>query len=424
MTGVPLDEVIAPGFYDLHHDIKAECHTEYWLKGGRGSTKSTFVTVEILLGMINDPDANAVVFRRYQNELRETVYGQFEWSAGKLGINHLFKFQVSPMQIIYIPTGQKIVFKSADNPQKIKSINLGQGYVKYAWFEEIDQFGGMGEIRNILQSLFRGEDRHRISFYSFNPPKSARSWVNHETKVEKPGRKVHHSTYLEVPRKWLGEIFIAEAEHLKNVDENAYNHEYLGHEVGTGLEVFTNVTLRPITDDEMAIMDNIRQGLDFGYAVDPLAFERLHYNKKKARIYFMNEISGINLFNREFAKKANPYKSTWTTADSAEPKSVGELKEDHGFRIKGARKGAGSIEYGIKFLQDMEEIIIDPERNPLAAKEFVNYALEVDAHGNVKSKFPDKDNHTIDAVRYALEDDMKRPAKAKSDKNIRRKLGI
>lgn len=403
---VQLDNVIAPSFYKLHHEIKEDRYTEYWLKGGRGSTKSTFISVEILLGIINDSEANAVVFRRYQNELRETVFGQFEWSAGKLGVAHLFKFQVSPMQIIYIPTGQKIVFKSADNPQKIKSINLGRGYVKYAWFEECDQFGGMTEIRNILQSLFRGEDKQRVSFYSFNPPKSARSWVNHETKVEKEGRRVHHSTYLSVPEEWLGRVFIAEAEHLKNVDYNAYRHEYLGEEVGTGLEVFTNITLRKITDEEIAIFDNIRQGLDFGYAVDPLAFERIHYNKKKRRIYFIDEISGINLFNRKFFQKAKKYKNTMTIADSSEPKSIAELKNDYGMRIKGAKKGAGSIEYGIKFLQDMEEIIINPERCPLASKEFVNYSLEMDRSGNVKSSFPDKDNHTIDATRYSLEDDM------------------
>jgi phage terminase large subunit len=406
---ISLNQVIAPSFYKLHYELKENKFNEYWLKGGRGSTKSTFISVEILLGMLQDPEANAVAFRRYQNELRETVFGQFEWSANKLGIAHMFKFQVSPMQIIFTPTGQKIVFKAADNPQKIKSINLGRGYIKYAWFEEVDQFGSMSEIRNILQSLFRGEDRQRIAFYSFNPPKSSRSWVNQEVKIEKQGRRVHHSTYLTVPRHWLGEIFITEAEHLKKVDENAYRHEYLGEEVGTGLEVFTNVILRKIHDDEIAVFDNIRQGLDFGYAVDPLAFERMHYDKKQRRLYLIDEISGINLFNREFYRKAHKkgYDQDLTIADSSEPKSIAELK-DMGMRIKGAKKGPGSIEYGIKFLQDLEQIIIDPERCPRAAKEFVNYSLEVDRNGEVKSKFPDKDNHTIDAARYGLENDMKR----------------
>jgi len=133
-----LSKVIAPSFHELHKEIKTEANTEYWLKGGRGSTKSTFISIEILLGLIKDKNANAVVFRRYQNELRDTVFGQFEWTASKMGIAHFFKFQVSPMQIIYRPTGQKIVFKAADNPRKMKSINLGKGYIKYAWFNISD----------------------------------------------------------------------------------------------------------------------------------------------------------------------------------------------------------------------------------------------------------------------------------------------
>lgn len=417
-----LTNVIAPAFYELHHELKQDIHSEYWLKGGRGSTKSSFVSVEILLGMLHDKDANAVIFRRYGNELRETVFGQFEWSANKLGIAHMFKFQVSPMQIIYIPTGQKIVFKAADNPKKLKSVNLGRGYIKYAWFEEVDQFGGMAEIRSILQSLFRGENRHRISFYTFNPPKSARSWVNQEVKITKFGRRVHHSTYLTVPREWLGEIFITEAEHLKKVNENAYRHEYLGEEVGTGLEVFRNVVIRTITDAEISVFDRFNQGLDFGYAVDPLAFERVHFQRGKRKLFFVDEISGINMFNREFFKEAKPYINELTIGDSAEPKSIAELR-DLGMKIRGAKKGPGSIEYGIKFLQDLEQIVIDPERCPLAAKEFVNYSLEINSQGGVISRFPDKDNHSIDAVRYALEY-VSIESKKKKNLNIRKQLGI
>lgn len=405
MTKIRLSNLIAPSFYGLHKDLKTEAYDEYWLKGGRGSTKSTFISIEILLGMMRDPEANAVIFRRYQNELRETVFGQLEWSATRMGIAHLFKFQVSPMQIIYIPTGQKTIFKAADNPRKLKSINLGKGYIKYAWFEELDQFASMDEIRNILQSLFRGENKKRISFYSYNPPKSGRSWVNQEAKMPKPGRRVHHSDYRDVPPEWLGERFLADAEHLKKTNETAYRHEYLGEEVGTGLEVFTNVELRAIGQEEIATFDRIRQGLDFGYAVDPLCFERMHYDRTRRRLYLFAEISGLNLFNRQFWKKAQRFNDVLTVADSAEPKSIDELRS-FGMRIKGAKKGPGSVEFGIKFLQDLEKIIIDPERCPRAAKEFINYALEMDRQGEVKSRFPDKDDHAIDCARYALEDDM------------------
>ena len=394
MTEIRLSELIAPSFFRLHKEIKAEKYDEIWLKGGRGSTKSTFTSIQILLGLLKDPEANAVVTRRYQNELRDTVYGQFEWTIAKMGLGEYFKFLVAPMQIIYIPTGQKIVFKAADNPLKMKSINLGRGYIKYAWFEEVDQFASMDEIRNILQSLFRGENKKRVSFYSFNPPKSGRSWVNQEVKIPKPGRRVHHSTYLDVPPEWLGERFLADAEHLKKTNEMAYRHEYLGEEVGTGLEIFTNIDLRTITEDEIAIFDRIRQGLDFGYAVDPLCFERMHYDRTRRRLYLFTEISGLNLFNRQFWEKAQQYNDVWTIADSAEPKSIAELRS-WGMKIKGAKKGPGSVEFGIKFLQGLEQIIIDPERCPLAAREFINYSLEMDRNGIVKSQFPDKDNHCL-----------------------------
>ncbi len=117
------------------------------------------------------------------------------------------------------------------------------------------------------------------------------------------------------------------------------------------------------------------------------------------------EISGLNLFNRQFWEKAQRYNDVWTSADSAEPKSIAELKS-FGMKIKAAKKGPGSVEFGIKFLQDLEAIIIDPERCPLAAKEFINYSLEMDRNGIVKNKFPDKDNHSIDATRYGLSEDM------------------
>jgi PBSX family phage terminase large subunit len=415
MMKIRLTELIAPSFFRLHKEIKAEKFDEIWLKGGRGSTKSTFVSIQILLGLLKDSEANAVVCRRYQNELRDTVYGQFEWTIAKMGLGDYFKFQVAPMQIIYIPTGQKIVFKAADNPLKMKSINLGRGYIKYAWFEEVDQFAGMEEIRNILQSLFRGENKKRIVFFSYNPPKSGRSWVNQEAKIPKQGRRVHHSIYIDVPPEWLGERFLADAEHLKKVNETAYRHEYLGEEVGTGLEVFNNIELRIITQDEIAAFDRIRQGLDFGYAVDPLAFERMHYDRTRRRLYLFAEISGLNLFNRQFWEKVQPYNDMWTIADSAEPKSIAELKS-FGMKIKGAKKGPGSVEFGIKFLQDLEQIIIDPERCPLAAREFINYSLETDRNGIVKSQFPDKDNHSIDACRYGLSEDMVHTAKRPVDK--------
>lgn len=391
---VKLDELISPNFYSLHQEIKSNNYDEIWLKGGRGSTKSSFISIELILMLLKDKDFNAIVMRRYSNELRDTVFGQLEWAILKMELGNLFKFQYAPMQIIYIPTGQKILFKGADNPSKLKSINIGKGHIMAVWMEEVAYFSGMDSIRNIVQSLFRGEEKKRISFYSYNPPKSSRSWVNQEVTIPKLNRLVHHSDYENVPRAWLGERFLADAAHLRKTNENAYKHEYLGEEVGTGLEVFNNVHLREITDKEINQFGQIRQGVDWGYAVDPLCFERMNYNRKKRALHVFNEISGINLFNRVFYEKAKRFSLILTTADSAEPKSIDEVKS-YGMNIVGAKKGPGSVESGVKFLQDMETIIIDPARCPLAAREFINYALDTDRNGIIKSKFPDKDNHCL-----------------------------
>jgi len=133
----------------------------------------------------------------------------------------------------------------------------------------------------------------------------------------------------------------------------------------------------------------------------------MHYDKTRRRLYIFDEISGIGLFNRELFDKLSQagYTRELTIADSAEPKSIDELKS-YGMKVTGAKKGPGSVEFGIKWLQDLEQIVIDPEKCPRAAREFVNYALEQDRSGEVKSRFPDKDNHTIDSTRYAMQDDM------------------
>lgn len=407
---ISLKSLIAPSFYELHKEIKEGKYTEYWLKGGRGSTKSSFTGIEIPLGMMRDAAegniTNAVALRKVKDTLHDSVFEQLAWAIEKLGVTHLWNIPQSKLELTYLPTGQKILFRGADNPKKIKSTKVKKGYIKYIWYEELDEFYGPEEIRIINQSLMRGGEKF-VVFYTYNPPKSSRSWVNQEAKTHKPGRRVHHSDYRSVPKEWLGEIFIADAEHLKKTNEMAYRHEYLGEEVGTGLEVFTNVTLREITQEEINRFDRIKQGLDFGYAVDPVVFEKMHYDKTRRRLYLFYEFSGIQVSNRKLYENIKEHANILTVADSAEPKSIAELKS-YGMKIKGAKKGPDSVDYGIKFLsEDIEEIIIDPVRCPRAAKEFTNYALETDRNGEVKSSYPDKDNHTIDAVRYALEDEMK-----------------
>jgi phage terminase large subunit len=419
-TSTRLSSIIAPAFRSLHKSIKRGEWDEVWCKGGRGSTKSTFISAQVFLALARDPQAHAFISRRYDNELRDSVYGQMQWTAAKLGIDSVWRFMTSPMQAVNVLTGQKILFRGVDNPIKAKSINLGFGYIKVFWAEEVDQYGSMEELRTILQSLFRGEGSGQIAFFSYNPPKSARAWVNAETKTPKPRRVVHSSDYRTVPPHWLGERFLADAAHLAKVNPDAYRHEYLGEEIGTGLEVFGNVTIRPVTAEERAT--NIRQGLDFGYAIDPVAFLRMSFDRKRRRLYIFREVYGIGIGNRKlFSLLFQEEQRTMTMAESAEPKSIAELKE-YGMNIRAVKKGPGSVEHGIKWLAELEEIVIDPSDAPAAAKEFTNYALAMNRQGEVISRYPDENNHAIDATRYACVDDIKTVSVPST--NIRALAGI
>jgi phage terminase large subunit len=406
MAKINLKKLIAKPFYKVHKDIKQGLHTHYWLKGGRGSTKSSFIAIEIILGMMRDAEnglhTNAVALRKVGNNLKTSVHEQLLWAIDILGVSHLWDSKTSPQTLTYTPTGQKILFRGADDPKKIKSIVFAKGYCKYIWYEELDEFAGMEEIRSINQSLMRGGEKF-VVFYSYNPPQSVNNWVNAEVQMTRPDRLVHHSTYLDVPPEWLGEQFIVEAEHLKKTKPENYAHEYLGEVTGTGGEVFTNVKCRPITDDEIKTFTNIKRGLDFGYAVDPLSYGVMHYDRKYKRLYIFHEFYKVGVSNRMAAEHilAENKNNEPVYADSAEPKSINEIRQ-YGVRIAPVKKGPDSIEFGIKFLQDLEEIIIDDVRCPETAREFLTYELEKDANGNFKAGFPDKNNHSIDAVRYAL----------------------
>lgn len=313
---------------------------------------------------------------------------------------------LTPLRVIYKPTGQAIYFKGLDDPKKTKSIKLRKGYFKFVWFEELDEFSGPEEIRKTTQSFLRGGCRY-VVFNSYNPPRNTSNWVNKESAVCRPDKYVHHSTYLTVPREWLGEQFWIDAEYLKKQDEASYRHEYLGESVGNGANVFTNVVLRPIGDDEIKRFDAIRQGIDWGYATDPFVFLKMNYDRKHRRLYIFGEIYKPGLLNDDAMTLIRQMFDPRQTiiADSEEPKSIAEFWRS-GFNIRGAEKGKGSVAYGIKFLQRLEQIIIDPVRCPNTAKEFAEYEFIREKDGTLRDDYPDKNNHAIDTSRYALEFDM------------------
>lgn len=315
-----------------------------------------------------------------------------------------WKANKTPMELIYKPTGQKIMFRGADDPMKIKSIKVPFGYIAVTHFEEKDQFAGRAEIRTILQSTMRGGDKF-WNFESYNPPISRDNWANVDSQEERKDRMCHRSTYLEAPVEWLGEQFLAEAEYLRDTNERAYQHEYLGIPTGTGSDVFENVEVREITDEEVNTFDRILNGVDWGYFPDPWAFNRCYYHSGSQTLYIFDELEANKLGNKETADKLLEHGLTREdriTADSAEPKSVADYNR-YGLRCSGAIKGPGSVERSMVWLQRLNSIVIDPIRCPKTKAEFIKYEYERNKDGEIISGYPDKDNHHIDAVRYATE---------------------
>lgn len=402
MSDIRLSEKIGAAFYDVAHDVFHHNHTHYDFSGGRGSLKSSTVSVLVPLLLINNPGTHALVLRKVANTIRDSVYAQYIWAIGELGMAAYWEAKVSPMDLIYKPTGQKIMFRGADDPMKIKSIKVPFGYIAVTHFEEKDQFAGRAEIRTILQSTMRGGSKY-WNFESYNPPISRDNWANKDSLEERTDRLCHKSTYLQAPPEWLGEQFLAEADHLKATDERAYQHEYLGIPVGTGGNVFDNLELREITDEEMSHFDHIYQGVDYGWFPDPFAFIRLHYDRARETIYLMDEIYQNKLTNEASGKIIiqRGYKDAYITCDSAEPKSVADYRA-MGLPAKAAVKGPGSVDYGMKWLQ-RRKIVIDRKRTPNAYNEFVNYEYDRNKDGDIISGYPDENNHLIDATRYAVE---------------------
>ncbi|MDT2782881.1 PBSX family phage terminase large subunit [Vagococcus fluvialis] len=392
-------------------------------KGGRGSGKSSDIA-HIITQLLMRYAVNAVGIRRVDNTLEQSIYEQMKWAIAEQEVTHLFKFNKSPLKITYIPRGNYMIFRGAQDPERIKSLKDSRFPFAIGWIEELAEFKTEDEVTTITNSLLRGEVVDGLFykfFYSYNPPKRKQSWVNkkYETSFQADNTFVHHSTYKDNP--FISKEFIKEAEATRQRSERRYEWEYEGKAIGSGVVPFDNLKVEKgcITDEMASNFDNIRNAVDFGYATDPLAFVRWHYDKKKNGIYAVDELYGQKISNREFAKWIHKkgYQSDEIFADSAEPKSIAELKNEHDVkRVKGVKKGPDSVEYGEQWLDDLDFICIDPLRTPKIAWEFENIDYQTDKDGNPKPRLEDKDNHTIDATRYALSEDMKTNSKAKLTK--------
>jgi len=424
---INLTQCIIKRFRDVCYDIMTHKHVHYVFPGGRGSTKSSFISIMIVLLIMHFPNIHACCFRKVGNTIQNSIRAQIEWAIYKLGVQDLFSIpKTYSNPIMYRPTGQCIYFLGLDNPQKIKSIKPTFGYIGITWFEELDQFAGENELRTVTQSTMRGGDTF-WDFRSFNPPISKNNWANtyaDKMEMRNGNTVVIRNTYLDVPAIWLGQPFFDEANELKEINPRAYEHEYMGVATGTGGDVFANacdldmsqlVPVEPYQEGNQIIrekpmwqtFDKIYNGIDWGFARDPFRFVRMHFDPKHLDLYIFDEMTAYKTrnqdnFNRLYEEEHKLDYSELVTADSAEEKSVADFRA-YGAFIRGAKKGPDSVRYGIKWLQGLRHIYIDKRRCPETYYEFINYEYERDRDGNFISAYPDKDNHSIDAVRYAME---------------------
>lgn len=397
---VKLTEVIGPAFYNVHRDITKGTRTYYDLYGGRGSLKSSFVSLEIIFGMMQDPQANAIVYRKVGNTIGDSTFEQIIWAIDALNVNHLWKCTTSPYRCTYIPTGQKVLFKGLDKAKKSKSAKVSKGYFKYLWFEELDEFAGPEEIRTVQQSILRGGPKF-VVFKTFNPPVSVANWANKYVNEPHEDALRHKTDYRSAPSEWLGQQFIDDAEHLKKVNPKAYEHEYLGVPVGTGRQVFEFLEIRRIPDSEWNRYERIYQGQDWGWYPDPKAFIRVAYNHNTETIVLLDELGGckkrVSTMAEEIQDKC--YDDYEIICGSDEHESINDFR-DMGLPARIANTKPKSVKYTMEWLQ-CRKIVIDPERTPRAYKEFTEYELDIDTNGEVIASYPDRNNHWIDATRYA-----------------------
>lgn len=392
--------VLGKAFVDINRQIKP--NIEYVFEGGRGGLKSSFVAFKIVELIKNNPQMHACITRQVAGTLKDSVYANMKWAINELGLMEEFECKVSPLEIKYIKTGQTIYFRGLDDETKLKSIKPEFGYIGILWKEEKDQMKGDAQERSVNQSVLRGGNES-YDFSSYNPPKSKSNWVNRIKLMPNPKRVIHHSSYLEAPAEWLGQKFIDDAAHLKEINPEAYEHEYLGVPNGDGGNVFEYLEIRDITDEEISHMDRIFAGVDYGWYPDAFCYLRTYYDSAREKIYLIDELYVNKWSNSKTADwiKKKGYDDYTMICDSAEPKSVNDFR-DAGLPARGAIKGPGSIEYGFKFLQT-KTIVIDPKRTPNAYKEITEYEYDRDKEGNVISGYPDGDDHAISALRYAYE---------------------
>lgn len=401
-------------------------YKEYWnckkryraVKGSRGSKKSTTTALWIIYNMMKYPLANTLVVRKVFNTHKDSTWTQLKWATNKLSVSHLWNFSKSPLEATYIPTGQKILFRGLDDPMSITSITVEHGYLCWAWFEEAYQIMNEDDFNKVDMSI-RGElpaGYFKQITLTFNPW-SEKHWLKKRF-FDNPDNNTLAITTTYRCNEWLGADDIALFEEMKKNNPRRYNIEGLGQwGIAEGL-IFDNFIEQDFDYREIAKKQNVKSafGLDFGYSVDPTAFIATLIDDDAKSIYVYDEHYQKAMTNQDIAKmlKYKGFAKEVIIADSAEPKSIQEIKLAGVPRITAAAKGKDSILNGIQFIQNYR-IIVHPKCEN-AIIELNNYVWDT-KQGQAVNKPIDSFNHLMDALRYSISH-MNKPKVVLTNKSL------
>lgn len=370
------------------------------VKGSRGSKKSKTTALWYILNMMKHPDANTLVVRRYERTLRDSCFADLKWAINRLGFSHLWKATVSPMEITYIPTGQKILFRGLDDGQKITSITVEKGVLCWVWCEESYQIENEDDFNKLDMSI-RGAvppGLFKQVTLTFNPWNES-TWIKRRF-FDDPSPDVFALTTTYQCNEWLDEHDLALFEDMKERNPRRYRVEGLGEwGISTGL-IYDRVEQQTIDRDALLADRNIRpfHGVDFGFT-DPTAYVGGFIDEAGRKIYITNELYLRGVTNQRLIDelKAVGIRREEVYCDSAEPKSIEELRQG-GINARPALKGPDSVLYGIQKLQNFD-IVVDVSCKE-TWREICSYAWLEDRQGKQTDK-PNHDfSHCMDALRY------------------------
>lgn len=397
---IDISKAVGKGYKDF-----IMCKSRYRVvKGSRGSKKSTTAAQDIILKMTMYPLANTLVVRKTFNSHKDSTWTQLKWAANNLGVADDWSFSKSPLEATRKSTGQKILFRGLDDPMAITSITVEHGYLCWAWFEEAFQIMNEDDFNKVDMSI-RGQlpdNYYKQITITFNPW-SEKHWLKKKF-FDNPDHNIMALTTTYKCNEWLGSDDISLFEQMKITNPRRYNIEGLGNwGIAEGL-VYNN-----FIEQDFNYMDISKRagakavyGLDFGYTNDPTAFIAAIVDEQAKELYIFDEYYQKAMTNEDIANmiKYKGYTKETIIADSAEPKSIDDIKSKGIIRIKAAAKGKDSILNGIQKIQDYK-IIIHPKCENFLIE--INNYVWSNKNGTIINKPIDDFNHLQDALRYAME---------------------